>query len=505
MLTTHEESPPVLPAHGTVFPHTTWGPSGNMALMPSVLAPGTKILSTVPRSWGGYGILGGSSMATPYAAACVALVRQAHPGLKAADVIHRVATTATPLLFTDGTDNEDADAQAGPYRFLAPAWQQGSGQLNCLAAVRAATVVEPGALSLNDSEFFQGVHRLTVTNTGDRPRDYHLHHRPAVTVLSLRQHGPARIVELLNKVWTDSSARPEFLSALTADLHARVSIEPATFTLEPKMSRTVLITVEVEGVFNDTLQARCPLYSGFIHIHAEDDHDLSVPYGGVACRMRSVPVLPTSFASADKTFLAAATKAQTDHGNPYAPFSGTVAEPGTVFDVPGPGEEQWEQQMSDLEDTTLFPTVKIQLAMFSRQVTVDVVPVPSPSMATEGEKNVNMVQPQGELGEGWPAFSVLDDLAAPLADGFSRAAPRWLRWTGRLGNGTWVPQGKYFFRVCALRLWEDPGDPDAVRDCIVTAPFDLRYKTQSAGKLSKLKSVFLCDLDNLLQSSIWKM
>lgn len=55
---------------------TSWGPSYELEMKPQFGTPGGNILSTLPLSQGGYGVMSGTSMATPLAAAIVALVSQ---------------------------------------------------------------------------------------------------------------------------------------------------------------------------------------------------------------------------------------------------------------------------------------------------------------------------------------------------------------------------------------------------------------------------------------------
>jgi hypothetical protein len=60
-----------------------------------IAAPGTEILSTT--RGGGYGMMGGTSMATPIAAGVAALLKSTHPQWTGAQVLARLVETADPL------------------------------------------------------------------------------------------------------------------------------------------------------------------------------------------------------------------------------------------------------------------------------------------------------------------------------------------------------------------------------------------------------------------------
>ncbi|KAG4288542.1 hypothetical protein FPRO06_06194 [Fusarium proliferatum] len=76
---------------------TGWGPTLRALSMPLFLAPGGNILSTLPQRFGGLGVVGGTSMSTPFAAGVAALVKQKHPEYSADDIRNVVATTARPV------------------------------------------------------------------------------------------------------------------------------------------------------------------------------------------------------------------------------------------------------------------------------------------------------------------------------------------------------------------------------------------------------------------------
>jgi subtilisin family serine protease len=76
-----------------------------------VAAPGEGITSSVPlaATASGYAVWSGTSMAAPLAAGAAALLRSAEPNLSAADLVRRIARTASPLI---GTNIKQVDAAA---------------------------------------------------------------------------------------------------------------------------------------------------------------------------------------------------------------------------------------------------------------------------------------------------------------------------------------------------------------------------------------------------------
>ena len=67
------------PTAGLISSFSSYGLAADLSLKPDIGAPGGNIYSTIPLEQGGYGIKGGTSMASPHVAGAAALLLEAKP------------------------------------------------------------------------------------------------------------------------------------------------------------------------------------------------------------------------------------------------------------------------------------------------------------------------------------------------------------------------------------------------------------------------------------------
>ncbi|TLS23942.1 hypothetical protein PpBr36_08743 [Pyricularia pennisetigena] len=417
---------------GQISGQGSWGPTGLGYSLTSILAPGQGIWSTFPRTWGGYGTLSGTSMAAPYIAGCAALVMQVYPGSKNVEVMGLLTSTARPLRFNDGTNKT--------YDFLAPVALQGNGVVDVLGAVNTETAFSSSHLAWNDTEFFAGSISFFIQNKGAEAADYSFSHEPAVTVLALG--ADSQTVTPWTRDNSSTLASEEFLASSLVKTHANITVSPQSLRIEPGQSALVQVTADIDALRE--LKPRCPLYSGFIFVDdGRNKSHHSISYAGIGCSMRDMPVMPRGW---NQTFVTAATTRQA-RGVSY---DAVPISPSAEFRLQG---RQTPVQYEN--SSTLLPTLKVELAMYSRAISVHVLPA-----AASGED------------QGVAVFS-RNQTVQP--GGFGRLSNSFIGWSGLLENGSWAAEGLYKFRVCAFRAWEQTQDPNARKDCIVTDPFGIRY------------------------------
>src|SRR6185437_12242787 len=83
---------------GEIADFSSAGPTPvSLQLKPDVSAPGGSILSSLPPSQGTWGLLSGTSMATPHVAGAAALLKQQHPTWTVADIKSALEQTGDPV------------------------------------------------------------------------------------------------------------------------------------------------------------------------------------------------------------------------------------------------------------------------------------------------------------------------------------------------------------------------------------------------------------------------
>jgi len=168
-----------LPTGGLVSSFSSFGLPPDLSFKPDIGAPGGSIRSTLPLERGGYGILSGTSMASPHVAGAVALLLEARPNIKPKEVQERLQNTARPAPFSGNPT----------LGLLDIVHRQGAGMLRIDDAVNAISTVSPSSLALGEIEAGDITKTLHISLAGERRRGpghkdsvtYTLGHAPALS------------------------------------------------------------------------------------------------------------------------------------------------------------------------------------------------------------------------------------------------------------------------------------------------------------------------------------
>ncbi|KAI5249296.1 subtilisin-like protein [Aureobasidium subglaciale] len=403
---------------GHMSTFTMWNPTNEAYVKPEISAPGGNILSTLPLAQGGYGVLSGTSMATPFVAGVVALMKQARPDLDAYTIRAILGTTGHPVTFNDGTTT---------YDYLAPVVQQGGGEVDAYAAVYTSTVLDVANLAFNDTAHFVKEANFTITNRGSSDITYNFNYVNAATAYTLPD---------------DGSTQPQTFPPDLVTSGASVHFSSGSVSVAAGKSEVVIVTLSPP---ENLATARIPVYSGFITINGTNGDSLNLPYAGIASSLKDATVLDPSTGYPYIT---------STSDNTFVPL-----DPGTVFTI--------SVANATVNDTIsnstglLVPNLRIGLVMGSSLIRADLLP----SNGTYGTySNTTTILGVKTLG----AIAGTPTLYQPRANAWSTA------FYGVLDDGSRVPAGTYSILVRALRIFGDATNPDDY-DSAETVPFTIRY------------------------------
>jgi hypothetical protein len=411
-------SPPNNITGGHMSTFSMWNPTNEAYVKPEISAPGGNILSTLPLEQGGYGVLSGTSMATPFVAGVVALMKQARPDLDPYTIRSILGTTGHPVTFNDGKTT---------YDYLAPVVQQGGGEVDAFAAVHTSTVIDVANLAFNDTAHFVKEANFTITNRGSSEITYNFDYVNAATAYTLPD---------------DGSTQPQTFPPDLVTSGATVQLSSGSVSVAAGKSEVVIVTLALP---KDLTTARIPVYSGFITIKGSNGDSLNLPYAGVASSLKDATVLDPSTGYPYIT---------STSDNTFVPLNSSTVFTISIANTTVNGT-------TDNSTGLLIPNLRIGLVMPSSLIRADLIP----SNATYGTyTNTTTILGVKTLGSIAGAPSVYQ----PRANAWSTA------FYGVLDDGKRVPAGTYSILVRALRIFGDATNP-ADYDSAETEPFTIRY------------------------------
>jgi subtilisin family serine protease len=246
----------VSPTGGLISSFSSYGLSPDLSLKPDIGAPGGDIYSTIPLEQGGYGVKGGTSMASPHVAGAAALLLQAHPGLDAYEVRDVLQNSADPMPWS-------LAPFPGYYEYV---HRQGAGMVDIDDAILATTYITPAKIAVGEGEAGPYTQELTIMNNGDAAVTYDLSFAESIATEGV------------------TSVDGYYLGGVFVDF------DQPSVTVQPGESATVVATI-YNGYWDYIT------FGGYIVFTPQGDgQSYSVPFAGVGGDYQAIQVLtPTAY------------------------------------------------------------------------------------------------------------------------------------------------------------------------------------------------------------------
>ncbi|MDP9374977.1 MAG: S8 family serine peptidase, partial [Chloroflexota bacterium] len=243
---------------GLISSFSSYGLSPDLTLKPDIGAPGGLIYSTYPLEKGGYATLSGTSMSSPHTAGGVALLLQARPRTSAQAVRTILQNSADPKPWWGNP----------ALGLLDNVHRQGTGMLDIDDAILATTRIEPGKLSLGESEAGPATRTLTIANDGNSAITYDLSHAGALST-------------------TGNTFTPSFNTGFAAVAFTIDGVGVSSVTVPAGGTATVTATITANSALPDRSQ-----YGGYLVFTPRDGGEpYRVPYAGFKGDYQSIVAL----------------------------------------------------------------------------------------------------------------------------------------------------------------------------------------------------------------------